>query len=88
LTHARTAHVLGAGWQLARFKAAVVARTRTPTEALLLGASFGAVTYAVYDLTNHATLRDWRATTVVDIGWGAFSCGAAAWIAATVARPA
>ncbi|MCL4811242.1 MAG: DUF2177 family protein, partial [Vicinamibacteraceae bacterium] len=56
----------------------VLARARTPVEALALGAFFGAVTYAVYDLTNHATLRDWSATvTIVDIAWGAFSCGAA-----------
>jgi uncharacterized membrane protein len=54
-------------------------------EALALGAFFGAVSFAVYDLTNHATLRDWPATmTVVDIAWGAFSCGVTSWIAATV----
>jgi uncharacterized membrane protein len=63
----------------------VLARARTPMEALALGAFFGAVSFAVYDLTNHATLRDWPATmTVVDIAWGALSCGVAAWIAATV----
>jgi uncharacterized membrane protein len=62
----------------------VLARARTPMEALALGAFFGAVSFAVYDLTNHATLRDWPATmTVVDIAWGALSCGVAAWIAAT-----
>ena len=61
----------------------VLARARTPMEALALGAFFGAVTFAVYDLTNHATLRDWSATmTVVDIAWGAFSCGMASWAAA------
>lgn len=65
----------------------VLARARTPVEALALGAFFGAVTYAVYDLTNHATLRDWSATvTIVDIAWGAFSCGAASWLAATLWR--
>lgn len=61
----------------------VLSRARTPVEAFALGAFFGAVTFAVYDLTNHATLREWRATmTIVDIAWGAFSCGAAAWAAA------
>jgi uncharacterized membrane protein len=61
----------------------VLTRARTPIEAAVLGAFFGAVTFAVYDLTNHATLRDWRATmTVIDIAWGAGSCGAAAWVAA------
>ena len=37
----------------------------------LLGALFGFFTYATYDLTNHATLRDWPlAVTLVDIVWG------------------
>jgi uncharacterized membrane protein len=65
----------------------VLSRARTPLDALLLGALFGALTYAVYDLTNHATLRDWSSTmTIVDICWGAFSCGVAAWTAATLTR--
>lgn len=65
----------------------VLAQARTPAEALALGAFFGAVSFAVYDLTNHATLRDWRAAmTVVDICWGAVSCGAASWVAAAFSR--
>jgi len=61
----------------------VSARTRNAREALMLGALFGAVTFGVYDLTNHATLRGWRGTmTVVDITWGAFSCAVAAYAAA------
>jgi uncharacterized membrane protein len=65
----------------------VLPRAREPVDALLLGAAFGAITFAVYDLTNHATLRDWSATmTVVDIAWGAFSCGIASWVTATVTR--
>lgn len=65
----------------------VLGRARSPIEALMLGALFGAVTYAVYDLTNHATLRDWHAvTTVVDIAWGTVSCGATSWIVATFAK--
>ncbi len=40
-------------------------------DALLRGALFGLVTYATYDLTNHATLRDWPITvTIVDMIWG------------------
>lgn len=67
----------------------VLARARTPLEALALGALYGALTFAVYDLTNHATLRDWRpAMTVVDIAWGAFSCGVVSWLTATVVRVA
>jgi uncharacterized membrane protein len=39
--------------------------------ALMLGALFGFFTYATYDLTNYATLRDWPLTvTLVDIVWG------------------
>jgi uncharacterized membrane protein len=39
--------------------------------ALLLGALFGLITYATYDLTNLATLRDWPLLiTVVDLIWG------------------
>jgi uncharacterized membrane protein len=41
------------------------------TGALAAGALFGFFTYATYDLTNFATLRDWTmAVTVLDIGWG------------------
>jgi len=40
--------------------------------ALLFGALFGLITYATYDLTNLATLKDWPLTvTVVDLIWGA-----------------
>jgi uncharacterized membrane protein len=39
--------------------------------ALLFGALFGLVTYATYDLTNLATLKDWPVlVTVVDLCWG------------------
>src|SRR5262249_10040819 len=61
----------------------VTTRARTPAEALQLGALFGAITFAVYDLTNHATLRGWRGTmTLVDIAWGACSCATAAYVVA------
>lgn len=39
--------------------------------ALFLGALFGFFTYATYDLTNLATIRDWPLTiTIVDMAWG------------------
>lgn len=58
-------------------------RAASPTAALGYGAVYGALTFAVYDLTNHATLRDWKtAMTLVDIAWGACSCGIAAFAAA------
>ena len=38
----------------------------------LLGALFGLVTYATYDLTNQATIKDWPIiVTAVDMVWGA-----------------
>ena len=38
---------------------------------LLSGAMFGCFTYATYDLTNQATLRNWSTMlTLVDICWG------------------
>ena len=41
-------------------------------KALLLGAFFGLVTYATYDLTNQATVKDWPwILTIVDMTWGA-----------------
>ena len=43
--------------------------------ACLSGALFGFFTYATYDLTNLATLRDWPVlVSVVDIGWGILLC--------------
>lgn len=39
--------------------------------ALISGLFFGLVTYATYDLTNHATIRDWpMLITIVDLTWG------------------
>jgi uncharacterized membrane protein len=43
--------------------------------ACLWGALFGFFTYATYDLTNLATLRDWPLNVVlVDIAWGTVLC--------------
>lgn len=43
------------------------------TRLIVSAAIFGLVTYATYDLTNMATLRDWPLlVTVVDIAWGTF----------------
>lgn len=40
-------------------------------QALVMGAFFGFVTYATYDLTNLATVKDWPLTiTIVDLIWG------------------
>ncbi len=41
--------------------------------AILLGALFGFITYATYDLTNLATLKDWPLKiTFIDLAWGTF----------------
>lgn len=41
------------------------------SQAVIYGALFGLVTYATYDLTNLATIRDWPLTvTIVDMIWG------------------
>jgi len=43
------------------------------THALLAGLFFGLVTYATYDLTNLATVKDWPLiVTIVDLIWGMF----------------
>ena len=40
---------------------------------MIYGALFGLLTYATYDLTNLATLKDWPVKiTLVDLAWGTF----------------
>ncbi|MFZ2102048.1 MAG: DUF2177 family protein [Oricola sp.] len=47
--------------------------------ALLLGALFGLVAYATYDMTNYATLKNWPfAVVAVDMAWGTFLTAASA----------
>jgi uncharacterized membrane protein len=47
--------------------------------AILFGALFGFFTYATYDLTNWATIRDWPAlVSIVDMLWGTFLSAAVA----------
>lgn len=44
--------------------------------ALVSGLLFGLITYATYDLTNLATIKDWPLfITVVDLIWGSVLCG-------------
>jgi len=41
--------------------------------AVIFGALFGFFTYATYDLTNYATMKDWPLTIVfIDLAWGSF----------------
>lgn len=47
--------------------------------ALIYGALFGFFTYATYDLTNLATLKNWPTTIVfIDMAWGAVLSGSVA----------
>ena len=56
-------------WQLGQSELAI--RRRSSAMALFYGALFGFFTYATYDLTNQATLRNWTLQlTLIDVLWG------------------
>lgn len=56
-------------------------------QAVMLGALFGFFTYATYDLTNLATLKDWPIVVViVDIFWGMCLCAGVAASSFAVSR--
>jgi len=51
-----------------------------------LGALFGFIAYATYDLTNQATMKDWPLiVTVVDLAWGSILTGTVATLSYLVA---
>jgi uncharacterized membrane protein len=55
----------------------------------LLGAFFGLVSYATYDLTNLATVKDWPvAITVIDLIWGTVLSSAVSFVTFTLGRRA
>jgi uncharacterized membrane protein len=55
--------------------------------AVLYGALFGFFTYATYDLTNLATLKDWPVlVSFVDMLWGAVLSGAVATLSYLIGR--
>lgn len=57
------------------------------TKALVLGALFGFFTYATYDLTNLATVKDWPLIVVfVDIAWGMVLSGSVATLSFLIAK--
>ncbi|MBM3543543.1 MAG: DUF2177 family protein [Alphaproteobacteria bacterium] len=59
------------------FAVAPALRAGSPLPALLYGALFGLLAYATYDLTNHATLKNWTLKiTAIDIVYGAVVVGA------------
>lgn len=49
------------------------------TKTLMFAFLFGVITYATYDLTNLATLKDWSLKiTIIDLIWGGFLATATA----------
>jgi len=58
-----------------------------PLNALFYGALLGLISYATYDLTNLATLKDWPlAVTIVDLIWGTVLGGIVSYISALLGR--
>ena len=54
---------------------------------LIFGALFGLITYATYDLTNLATLKDWPLlVTIVDLIWGSVLAASVSTITCLIAR--
>lgn len=55
--------------------------------AVMFGALFGFFTYATYDLSNLATIKDWPlAVVVVDIIWGMCLCTLTAFFSYMISR--
>jgi uncharacterized membrane protein len=56
-------------------------------KAMVWGALFGFFTYATYDLTNMATLRDWPLkVAAADILWGVILCSSVATLSTLIGR--
>ncbi len=60
-------------------------RSFSPTTALAYGALFGFFSYATYNLTNYATLRNWTLQlTAIDMGWGTLLGALSAYVSYSV----
>ena len=58
-----------------------------PLKALCFGALFGLISYATYDLSNLATLKDWPLiVTIVDLIWGSVLGGAVSFFSVLLGR--
>ena len=69
------------------FFAVLPAHGEGNARAFTSGLMFGCFTYATYDLTNQATLRNWSTTlSVADICWGSVLAGVSAWVGYFVAQ--
>jgi uncharacterized membrane protein len=53
----------------------VMPKVSSSTTALFYGALFGFITYAIYDFTNLAILKNWPFfVCLIDVSWGTFLC--------------
>lgn len=69
------------------FAVAPALREASVATAVLNGAMFGLMTYATYDLTNYATVRNWTLNlTLIDLSYGAALTAATAVLAYAIAR--
>ena len=58
-----------------------------PLHALFYGALLGLISYATYDLTNLATIKDWPViVTVIDLIWGTVLGGVVSYVSAVFGR--
>ena len=70
------------------FAIAPALKSGSLVDALLLGVLLGGITYATYDLTNFATLRNWTLQlTVIDILYGCIVAGGVAGLSYLIAPP-
>jgi uncharacterized membrane protein len=62
-------------------------QAKSPAKAIFFGALFGFMTYATYDLTNLATVKDWPLLiTIIDLIWGTTLATAVSTISFLVGR--
>ncbi len=60
--------------------------TQSWMQALFRGALFGLITYATYDLTNLATIKNWPLSlTIIDLIWGSVLAGSVSMITVLIA---
>jgi len=62
-------------------------RSESLSTAIVYGALFGFFTYATYDFTNYATLKNWPVSVVlVDVAWGTVLSALSAGLGYTLTR--
>lgn len=69
------------------FAVAPALKSESLATAIAYGAMFGFFTYATYDVTNYATLKNWpMIVVVVDVTWGATLSAVSAGLGYTLTR--